>query len=83
MNMSKSELKNRKDNTDVPEWQKKDQHHVDIARRIIRLFDKENVQIGDMDRIFAWVKDLVGTIPVSAALSGFERENEKQKRKGE
>ena len=75
--MSKNKLKNGKDSMDVPEWQKKDQHHIDIARSIIRLFDKENVQIGDMDRIFAWVKDLIGMIPVSAALSGFERENEK------
>ena len=81
--MGESELKDEKDNLDVPEWQIKDQLHVEIARSIIRLFDEQNIKIGDMDRIFAWVKDLVGTIPVSASLSGLERENEKQKRKGE
>ena len=61
----------------IPKWKKKEQHLVSVARGIVKLFAEQNILIDEVDEVFSFAKDLIGTIPINIALPGFERENEK------
>ena len=82
--MNKSKVKNKKETNKTkttkelspvtPEWIKRDSHQADVARSIIKLFAEQGIKISEVDRVFSWVKDLIGTVPLHAVWPGFERE---------
>ena len=86
--MNKSKVKNKKKTNKtkttkdlapvVPDWIKRDEHRGDVARSIIKLFADQDIKISEVDRVFSWVKDLIGTIPLHVAWPGFERRYQEQ-----
>ena len=76
--MNKNKAKMIKENDqEVSEWQKQEKQLIGAARSIIRLLGEQNIEIGDVDRVFAFVKYMIGTIPLNVALPGFEREDKR------